>query len=94
MGNGQWKRGADIYIVSVAKFGDGVTNTVNRLADIAKSYSMLVFMADFGPADEDECTGKMSVWNEKSVLIGPFNDSHEGMLMYDPDTQELIEKAP
>ncbi len=88
------KSGADIYIASVAKFTDGVAKAIDRLADIAKTYSMPVFMANcIGPADGDECTGKTSIWNEKGVLIGQLNDTHEGILIYDPDTQELIEKA-
>ena len=38
------KSGADMYIASVAKFADGVAKALNRLADIAKTYSMPVFM--------------------------------------------------
>ena len=54
----------------------------------------IVFMANcIGPADGDECAGKTSIWNEKGVLIGQLNDTHEGVLIYDLDTQELIEKA-
>ena len=88
------KSGADIYIASVAKFADGVAKAINRLADIAKTYAMPVFMANcIGPADGAECAGKTSIWNEKGVLIGQLNDTHEGILIYDPDTQELIEKA-
>ncbi len=88
------KSGADMYIASVAKFADGVARAINRLADIARVYSMPVFMANcIGHADRNECAGKTSIWNEKGVLIGQLNDTHEGILIDDTDTQELIEKT-
>lgn len=37
--------------------------------------------------------GKTSVWNNKGWLVGQLNDTNEGILIIDTDTQELIEKT-
>src|SRR5690606_20170969 len=39
-----YARGAEIYLASVAKFNTGVQNALERLAEIAKKYSMTVLM--------------------------------------------------
>ena len=89
-----FQSGADIYIASVAKFVDGVEKATKRLSEIASSYSMPVFMANcVGQADGGECAGKTAIWNEQGVLVGQLNAINEGVIIYDPDTHELIEKT-
>jgi predicted amidohydrolase len=89
-----FKRGAEIYIASVAKFVNGVDKAVQRLAEIAHKYSMTVLMANcVGPADGAECAGKTSAWNNQGLLVGQLNDTDEGIIIFDPDSQELIEKT-
>lgn len=88
-----FKSGAEIYIASVAKFVNGVDKAVKRLAEIAEKYSMTVLMSNcIGIADGQECAGKTSVWNKKGVLLGQLNDTNEGIIIFDTDTQELIKK--
>ena len=72
--------GASIYIASVAKTHAGVNKAIDRLAEIAKHYSMAVLMSncvgeDFG--------GKTSVWNDKGMLVAQLDDQNEGILVFD-----------
>jgi predicted amidohydrolase len=85
--------GAEIYVASVAKFVNGIDPASARLAAIAHKYAMTVLMSNcIGKSDGYECAGKTSVWNNKGVLVGQLNDTHEGIIIFDPDSQELIKK--
>ena len=70
---------ANIYIASVAKTSAGVTKAIDRLAEIAKHYSMTVLMSNsVGPG----YGGKSSVWNNKGILVDQLDDENEGILVY------------
>jgi predicted amidohydrolase len=89
-----YKSGAEIYIASVAKTGDGVEKAIKSLSDIANKYSMTVLMSNcIGECDGFECGGKTSIWNNRGLLLGQLNDSDEGILIIDTDTQEIIERT-
>ncbi len=89
-----FKSKAEIYIASVAKSVVGVEKAVKSLSDIAKKYSMTVLMSNcVGQADGEECGGKTSVWNNKGLLAAQLNDTDEGIIIFDTDTQELIKKT-
>ena len=86
-----FKSGAEIYIASVAKFVNGIDKALSKLSDIANKYAMTVLMANcVGQADGGECAGKTSIWNNKGLLVGQLNDTNEGILIIDTDTQEII----
>ena len=89
-----FESGAEIYIASVAKFLNGIDKALKRLSDIASTYDMTVLMANcVGPCDGEECAGKTSIWNNKGLLAGQLNNTNEGIVIIDTDTQELIEKT-
>jgi predicted amidohydrolase len=86
--------GADIYVASVAKSASGVDQAVKRLVEIAQTYAVTVFMSNcIGPSDNFESAGKTSVWNDNGLLVGQLNDTHEGIIIFDTDTHEVIEKV-
>ncbi len=88
-----FKSGAKMYIASVAKSAGGVEKASRSLSDIAKAYSMTVFMSNcVGYCDNFESAGKTSAWNADGSLLGQLNDIGEGILMVDTDTQEAIVK--
>lgn len=88
------KNGAEIYIASVAKSIDGVEKAVKNLSDIASKYSMIALMSNcLGPCDNFIGAGKSSIWNNQGLLIGQLNDSDEGILILDTETQEIIAKS-
>ena len=89
-----FKSGAKIYIASVAKTAGGVEKAVKTLSEIANKYSMTVLMSNcVGRCDNFEAAGRSSVWNDKGVLLGQLNDTVEGFLILDTQTQELVEKT-
>ena len=89
-----FKSGAEIYIASVAKSDIGIEKANKTLSGIANKYSMMVLMSNcVGRCDDFESGGKTSIWNNKGLLVGQLNDTNEGILILDTDTQELIEKT-
>ena len=84
---------ADIYIASVLNSVSGVDDDIKKLSAIADKYKMTVFMANYtGKSGGYQCAGKSSIWNNKGVLIGQLNDKNEGLLLFDTETNEVIDE--
>jgi len=82
--------GAEIYVASVAKTVEGVGRAITTLSGIASKYSMLVLMANcVGECDGTICGGKSSIWNREGILLGQLNDTSEGLLIIDIDSQQV-----
>jgi predicted amidohydrolase len=89
-----YQKGTDIYIASVAKTTNGVDKAIETLSGIAGKYSMAVLMANCtGLCDGAICGGKSSVWNNKGILAGQLNDTNEGILILDTETNKVIQKT-
>ncbi len=89
-----YKSGAEIYIASVAKSVNGVEKAIKTLSDIANKYLMTVLLSNcIGHCDNFECGGKTSIWNNKGVLAGQLDNTNEGIIIINTDTQEIIEKT-
>ncbi len=85
--------GVALYVASVAKSVGGIDKALQRLSDIARQYHMSVLMANcIGEADGEVCAGKTSIWNSQGLLLGQLNDTQEGILLFDTNTQEVLEK--
>jgi predicted amidohydrolase len=88
------KSGARVYIASAAKSASGVEKAAERLSEIASRYSMTVLMSNcVGRCDNFESAGQSSVWNDEGLLLGQLNETDEGLLIFDTDTQKLIERT-
>ncbi|HEV7347008.1 carbon-nitrogen hydrolase family protein [Telluribacter sp.] len=86
------KRGAGIYLASVAKSVEGVEKAHQRLAEIASTYAMTVLMANcVGHCDNFDCGGRSAVWNKQGVLVGELTGTDEGILIFDTETQGTTE---
>lgn len=84
------KQGASVYIASVVKTAKGVANAMERMREIAHTYSMTVLMANsVGPADDTICGGRSAIWNNKGELLGQLDDVRQGLLMIDTETQAI-----
>ncbi|MEW6131298.1 MAG: carbon-nitrogen hydrolase family protein [Acidobacteriota bacterium] len=89
-----YKNGAEIYLASVAKTAEGVEKALTSLPDIAAKYSMTVMMANsVGHCDNFECAGTSAAWNNQGRLLAQLNDSDEGIIILDTDTQEVITRT-
>lgn len=87
-----FKSGAEIYIASVAKTAEGVEKASKSLSEIASKYSMTVLMSNcVGHCDNFESAGKTAIWNNMGMLVAELNDSDEGILIVDIDTQQITE---
>ncbi len=88
-----YQSGAEIYVASVAKSANGVEQASKRLAEIARTYSIPVLMSNcVGPSEGFASVGKTAVWNHEGMLMGQLDDSNEGFIIFDTDTQKLTEK--
>jgi predicted amidohydrolase len=88
------KLGAEIYMASVAKSQQGVDKAMRHYPDIAKKFSMPVLMSNcLGPCDNFDSVGKSAVWTKQGKLAGQLNEKREGMLIFDTETEEVMEQT-
>jgi predicted amidohydrolase len=88
-----FKLGADVYLASVAKPSNGVGKAFNYYPKLAKQYAMPVLMANcVGFCDNFLSVGQSAVWTKEGELAGQLDDKMEGILLFDTDTEEIIEK--
>jgi len=86
-----YQNGASIYMASVAKHASGVENAIKSLSDIAHKYSMTVVMSNsVGPSDNFIGAGKSSAWNSHGMLLGQLDDSNEGILVMDIQSEKTV----
>lgn len=84
-----FRSGAEVYVASVAKSVNGFEKAFESLSEIACRYSMTVLMSNcLGQCDNFEIAGKTSAWNNKGLLIGQLDDTNEGIIVIDTDTQK------
>ena len=89
-----FKNGAEVYIASAAKSKSGFEKAAKSLSEIAKKYSMTALMSNaVGPCDNFISVGQTGVWNKNGHLTGKLDDTCDGILVVDTDTQELIEET-
>jgi predicted amidohydrolase len=80
-------------LASVAKSENGVEKAFKHYPTIAKQYEMPVLMSNcVGFCDNFLSVGKSSIWTKKGNLIGQLDDKTEGILIFDTETEEIIEK--
>jgi predicted amidohydrolase len=88
------KLGAAIYIASVAKSQNGFDKAQLHYPEIAHKYNLTVLMANcIGYCDDFESVGKSSVWTNKGKLAGQLDNKAEGILIFDTETEQIIEKT-
>ncbi len=89
-----FRNGAEIYIVSAVKSVEGVDKAIERLSEVATKYSMIVLLSNcVGTSGGIKCGGKTSVWNKEGLLAAQLNDTDEGIIILDTETQEVIERT-
>jgi len=85
--------GAQVYLASVAKSAGGVAKAFKHYPNMAKQYAMTVAMSNcVGPCDDFESVGQSAIWNNHGLLVAQLDDTHEGILILDTDTEETVKK--
>ncbi|HKO76988.1 MAG TPA: carbon-nitrogen hydrolase family protein [Flavobacterium sp.] len=88
------KLGAEIYVSSVAKPQNGFDKAMIHYPAVAKKFSMPVLMSNcIGYCDNFQSVGKSSVWTKQGVLAGQLNEKCEGILIFDTETEQVIEQT-
>lgn len=76
------RRGATVYLASVAKSATGVAKTETHYPSIARRFGLTVLMANaVGPCDDFEAAGASAAWNASGMMAGPMPADGEGLLV-------------
>ncbi|WP_186755816.1 carbon-nitrogen hydrolase family protein [Echinicola salinicaeni] len=87
------KLGAEIYMASVAKSQNGIKKAYAHYPKIAKQFSIPVLLANcIGYCDNYLSAGQSAVWNKEGEILGRLEKDREGLLIFDPETEEVIKK--
>jgi len=87
------KLGADVYLASIAKPANGIEKAYDYYPRVAKQYSIPVLMANcVGFCDNFLSVGKSAVWTKEGELVGQLDDKSEGILIFDTEKEEIVER--
>jgi predicted amidohydrolase len=85
--------GAEMYVTSVAKTQNGIDKAMAHYPEIAKKFSMPVLMSNcVGHCDNFESIGNTAVWNKQGNMLAQLDNTQEGILVFDTETEEVIKK--
>ena len=88
-----YEANGQIYVASVAKAEGGMKRAAVRAPEIAKATGMSVMIANcLGLSDDFVGAGRSAVWGADGRLLAQLDAEVEGLLMYDTETQEVVEK--
>lgn len=83
--------GAEIYLASVAKSESGVKKAFRYYPKLAAKYEIPVLMSNcIGKFDNFESAGQSSLWNKKGELVAQLDGKQEGVLIFDTETEEIM----
>lgn len=83
------RKGAEIYLASVAKPQRNVVKAYQHYPQIAREHSMAVLMANcVGASDDFVGAGQSGIWNSEGELVANMDDSAEGIVLFDTSTQK------
>ncbi len=87
------KLGAEIYAASVAKPQTGINKAMIHYPEVAKKFSIPVLMSNcVGFCDNFESAGQSAVWTKKGKLAGQLDEKSEGILVFDTETEKIIQQ--
>ena len=82
------KKGADIYIASVAKSKDGIEKAYKYFPKIAREFNTPILMANcVGYCDNFKSIGKSAVWNKNGELIEQLDSENQGILIFNTENE-------
>jgi len=83
--------GAEVYVASVAKSQNGIDKAIKHYPAIARKYAMPVLMSNcLGFCDNFLSVGKSTVWTKQGRLAGQLDDTNEGLLIFDTETEKVF----
>lgn len=86
---GAYERGGKLYVVSAAKSHQNLIKAYAHYAETAKDYNLpLLLCNSLGPCDNFYSNGQSAAWNRQGQLVASLNEPHEGILLYDTQTEQ------
>lgn len=83
-------QGADIYIASVAKPKGGIEKAYLYFPVIAKEFNIPILMSNsIGYCDNFLSFGQSAIWNKNGKLKNQLDDSNEGLLLFDTESETV-----
>jgi predicted amidohydrolase len=87
------EQGANIYLSSVAKSVAGTAKAIETLSATASQYGMAVLLSGcVGHCDNFDCGGGTAVIGKEGKVLAELNATDEGVLIFDTETEEVVEK--
>lgn len=85
------ERGANLYLVSVAKTAKGIREGYAHYPEVARELGMPVLMANcVGPADTFIGAGGSAAWDSQGHLLASLDDHSEGLIVLDTRSASAI----
>lgn len=85
------ERGADLYLVSVAKTAKGIREGYAHYPEVARELGMPVLMDNcVGPADTFIGAGGSAAWDSQGHLLASLDDHSEGLIVLDTRSASAI----
>ncbi|WP_129932721.1 MULTISPECIES: carbon-nitrogen hydrolase family protein [unclassified Pseudomonas] len=85
------ERGAELYLVSVAKTAKGIREGYAHYPEVARELGMPVLMANcVGPADTFIGAGGSAAWDSQGHLLASLDDHSEGLIVLDTRSASAI----
>ena len=84
-------RNTTMYLSSVAKHKKGVEQAFPFFAEYSKSAQCVSLMCNsVGSNSEFACAGTSSIWNKNGELVAQLDQTNEGLLLFDTQTEETL----
>lgn len=82
------KKGADIYIASVAKPKGGIEKAYKHFPKIAREFNTQILLSNcVGICDNFISVGQSAIWSKNGKLIEQLDSENQGILIYDTETE-------
>ena len=86
--------GARVYLASVTKSQNGINKAYAHYPAIAQQYQIPVLMVNcVGYCDNFESMGNSAVWNTKGELVAALDNSNEGILLFDLESEAYVKET-
>lgn len=91
----QIKPGATVYLASLFFTPDGIPTAYKTLSAYARTYGMIVLMANFCGPSWNDCTsvGDSAFWDNRGKLIARMNSQDPGLLVIEKIADHWVGKS-
>nr|WP_315156719.1 carbon-nitrogen hydrolase family protein [uncultured Flavobacterium sp.] len=86
--------GGQVYIASVAKSQNGINKAYEHYPEVARKHKIPVLMSNcIGQCDNFISKGYSSVWTKEGKLIAQLENQHEGIIVFNTETEKVIKQV-